>query len=430
VFCVLVVVATHLLFVGVGTDDTGGLSVSSPAEAQAWFDAATWVGQIMPLFFVVAGFAALTSYRRAAARGGTPAGYVANRLLRLTQPALPLFVFSLLAIATAHLLSLDSILLTAIVAGAGSPLWFLAAFTLCQALVPFAVRWHTQSPVRTLLWLLAGVLAVDTLQFALQAPAIGYLNFFFVWVLVQQIGFWYADGWFARRTWWQLCLIAAGGWASLVPLTVWGPYDTDMLFNLNPPTLPLVVLGIGQAALLRLLHPVLSRFMSLRPAQAVVAFFGTRLMTIYLWHLPVIIVLAIVALVIPGASPEPETPAWWWSRLLAYLLVLAAVFLISLLVGRWEQPRPLERIPSPQVVATAAVLALLPPLAVTMLGLDVWIALAGVVLYSAAILLVRWPQPGYAPQPSPHEQEPTLPSTSPAATAAPSATPAPEPDGA
>ncbi|MFW8745895.1 hypothetical protein, partial [Mesorhizobium japonicum] len=126
------------------------------------------------------------------------------------------------------------------------------------------------------------------------------LNMLFVWPLIQQFGFWYADGWFDRRRWWQLALIGLGAWATLFPLVFAGPYSPDMLTNLNPPTLPLVALGLSQACALRLLKPLLGRLMRTRGAKAVVVLAGTRLMTIYLWHLPVIIALAGVALLIPG----------------------------------------------------------------------------------------------------------------------------------
>ena len=45
-----------------------------------------------------------------------------------------------------------------------------------------------------------------------------------------------------------------------------------MLTNLNPPTLPLVLIGLGQACLLRLLKPALSAIMRTRAAQAAVYF--------------------------------------------------------------------------------------------------------------------------------------------------------------
>jgi peptidoglycan/LPS O-acetylase OafA/YrhL len=393
VFCVLLVVVIHLLFIGVGRDADGALVISRPLEEQPWFAGVTWVGQIMPLFFVVGGFASITAWRSNVRRGGTAADYVKTRVLRLAQPSLPLFLFYVVVIGGATLLALAPELVAQVVEGAGSPLWFIAAYCLCQALVPLMVRLHGRAAWPTVGVLLLGVIVVDVARYSSGVTQLGYLNMVFVWLLVQQLGFWYADGWFARRAWWQLVLIAAAGYAALVPLTTLGPYNTDMLVNLNPPTLPLVVLALAQACLLRLLRPALAKLMSTHAARAVVFLVGTRLMTIYLWHLPIIISIAGLGLLVPGASPEPESPAWWWSRILVYLLVLGILFALSLLVGRWEQPRELGPTPPNLIVAAAAVLTFVPTFLVIEYYLDLWLAIAGAVCLSVAILLLgRWPQ--------------------------------------
>jgi hypothetical protein len=392
VFCVLLVVVIHLLFIGVGRDADGALVISRPLEEQSWFAGVTWVGQIMPLFFVVGGFASITAWRSNVRRGGTAADYVKTRVLRLAQPSLPLFLFYVVVIGGATLLALAPELVGTVVEGAGSPLWFIAAYCLCQTVVPVMVRLHARAAWPTLGVLLLGVVLVDAVRYSLDVPQIGYLNMFFVWLLVQQIGFWYADGWFARRTWWQLVLLAAACYAALVPLTTVGPYSVDMLDNLNPPTLPLVLLGLAQACVLRLLRPALAKLMSTHAARAVVFLVGTRLMTIYLWHLPVIIIVAGLGLLIPGASPEPASPAWWWSRILVYVLVLALLFALSFLVGRWEQPRELGPTPPIWVVVVAAVLTFVPPFLVIEYFLDLWLAIAGAASFGVAILLLgRWP---------------------------------------
>lgn len=392
VFCVLLVVVIHLLMVGVGVGPDGGLVVARTLEEQPWFDAATWAGQIMPLFFVVGGFASITAWRSSVRRGGTAADYVKTRVLRLAQPSLPLFLFYVVVIGGATLLAIAPELLETVVIGAGAPLWFIAAYTLCQALVPLLVRLHARAPSATLAVLLAGVVAVDAARYTSGIEELGYLNLLFVWPLVQQLGFWYADGWFARRAWWQLVLLMAACYAVIAALVFLGPYSTDMLTNLNPPTLPLVLLGLAQACALRLLRPALARLMATHAARAVVFLVGTRLMTIYLWHLPVIIVLAGIALLVPGASPEPASPAWWWSRILVYLLVLGVLFALSLLVGRWEQPIEAGPTPPPAVVAVAVVLTFVPPFLVIEYYLGLWLAITGAACFSVAILLLgRWP---------------------------------------
>ena len=77
---------------------------------------------------------------------------------------------------------------------------------------------------------------------------------------------------------------------------------------------------------------------------------GARLMTIYLWHLPIIIALSGLALLIPGASPAPGTAAWWWSRPLLYVIVLVALFGLSFLVGRVEAPKEVGPTPPASIV--------------------------------------------------------------------------------
>ncbi|TIH35165.1 acyltransferase family protein [Subtercola vilae] len=392
VFCVLLVVVIHLLMVGVGFGPGGDLIVSRPLEDQAWFAPVTWAGQIMPLFFVVGGFASLTAWRSLQRRGGTAADYVRTRVLRLAQPALPLFLFYVVVIAGARAIGIDPQLLDVVVVGAGLPLWFLAAYTLCQALVPTMAGLHARAPGRTLVVLLAGAVLVDALRYTLHADGVGLVNLVFVWLLVQQLGFWYADGWFRARRAWQLIAIAALSYAALVPLTQLGPYSTDMLTNLNPPTLPLVLLALGQACILCLIRPALAALMNTHAARAFVFVIGSRLMTIYLWHLPLIIALSGVTLLIPGASPPPGSTAWWWSRPVFFVIVMLALIGLSFIVGRWEVPREVGARPPGTVVALAAALTFVPAFGVMQWSLDLPFAVLGAVFFGAAVLMLgRWP---------------------------------------
>jgi hypothetical protein len=417
VYCVLRVVVIHLLMVGVDTDAPGGgLALVRPLEAQSWFPLATWFGQIMPLFFVVGGFASMTAWRSLQRRGGGAEEYVRSRVLRLAQPTFPLFVFysvviaaGLVVVATTGALSFE--VLDGVFIGAGSPLWFIAAYAICQSLVPLLARLHGVAPKRTVLVLLVWVILVDVLRYStadlgLTSYWLGLLNLLFVWPLVQQIGFWYADGFFDRPLW-QLAAIALVAVGMLWPLTAFGPYDVNMLVNLNPPTLPLVFLGVAQAAVLRMLRRPLSAVMRTRVMRGIVFVVGTRLMTIYLWHLPVIIALAGVALLIPGASPEPGSGAWWITRPIGYVLVLGLLFALSLVVGRWEQPREPGRTPEAPVVALAAILTITVPVLIIPLGLDLALAIAGAVTFGVAILILgRWPAPRARREASEPEQEP------------------------
>lgn len=434
VFCVLLVVAIHLLFVGVGPDAAGGIAVTRPLEELPWFWVATWAGQIMPLFFVVGGFATATSlrsHRRRAAAAGTPAGaaeraFVHARMQRLARPALPLLVVLAVGLGAATALGVDAALLDAVATGVGSPLWFLCAYLICQLAAPRLLRAHERAPVTTLLVLLALVAVVDAAQFAIPGvprdaagmSVLGYLNLLFVWPLVQQLGFCYADGWFARRRAWQLLLIATVGWAALVPLAGWGPYSLDMLTNLNPPTLPLVALGLGQAALLALLRIPLTTLMRTRVMQGLVFAVGSRLMTVYLWHLPLILALAGLGLLLPAISPAPASTAWWLSRPLVYLAVLGLLFVLSLGLGRFERAMPVTRVATAPRLALAAVATILPTAAITIVGLDRPLAVSGATGFALCLLLLGAAQNPKSPPKSEPKSAPKSGSAGPASASA------------
>ena len=397
VVCVLLVVVIHLLMIGVGLDDAGAIVVSRPLEAQSWFAAATWIGQIMPLFFALGGFTAITSWRSLRARGGGAVDFVRARTMRLATPALPLFAFFAIVLGAATIAGVDSSLLETVASGAGTPLWFLAAFLLVQCLVPVAATLHERAPVLTLAGLAACAVLVDAARVATGITELGLLNLVFVWGFAQQLGFCYADGWFRRRSVPALTSLAAVSYLLIWPGVAAGWYSPDMLTNLNPPTAPLMLLGIAQVALLTVVHAPLAALMRARPAQAAVLLIGSRAMTVYLWHLPVIIVVAGLALIVPGAAPEPASPGWWLGRPVVLVVVLALVWLASLPLARFERVStavaPGARRPSAWAVVTAAVLAFIPPFAVTQWFLDLPLALAGTALLAASVALDRARRP-------------------------------------
>src|SRR5690606_12491751 len=103
---------------------------------------------------------------------------------------------------------------------------------------------------------------------------------------------------------------------------------------------------------LTLLHTPLTALMRTRPAQAAVFVLGSRLMTVYLWHLPMIMVLIGIQLALPLPLPTPGSPTWWWTRVPFLLVVLGAVWLLSLWLVRFEKVPPTGTLRFPAVSAT------------------------------------------------------------------------------
>lgn len=393
--CLAVVFVLHAMMVGVSVGPQGPV-LENALEGWAGFAPATWVVQVMPLFFVIGGYAGWTQWRRLEERGADAASFVRARLARLVRPAIVLVavVASVLAALAAAGLPAD------VVATAGyrigQPLWFLTVYVACSSLVPFMAALHARHPWLTLAALSVVAVAVDGTRFATGVEAIGYANLLVVWLLVQQLGFLLADGTVERTSRRGRLGVAAVAVATLLGMTLAGPYSTDLFANLNPPTACLAALGVAQLALFSLARPAL-RSLAQRPrAQRAIARFGEWGMTLYLWHLPAFVLLAGVLLMLHYEVglplPVPLTAEWWWSR--PVWLVAAALATVVFVRGfaRWEQRRAAApstgggavRVPAVPV-ALAVPAAIVGVGAVLVLGFGVWTALLSLGLLALAL---------------------------------------------
>ncbi|MFJ5954549.1 acyltransferase [Paenarthrobacter sp. NPDC092416] len=398
VSCMFAVVAVHLLMMEISVDQSG-IGISNPLTSLSWFAQGTWFGQVMPLFFVVGGFASLTSWRSLRRRGGDAGDYLRNRVLRLVRPAVALYAFLTIALWSATAAGVPSGLLAVIAAGAGVQLWFLAAYLICQAMVPTMAKLHEAAPYRTVAALAACAVVVDVLRLGLErnpwgfdSNPIGLLNMVFVWGLLQQLGFFYADGFFDRFARWKLVVAAAGCYLVMIPLTYGGPYPVDMLTSQNPPMFPLILVGLAHTLLVKAMYPQLLRCVQLGWLQKVMFLVGSRAMTIYLWHLPLIIAVFGIALVLRVPFPQPASTEWWLSRPVFYVAAWALVLLVSAPLVRLELASTALALgadrPAMWRIATATVLAIIPPFVVMRWALDVGNATWGLVLLVVAVALV------------------------------------------
>ena len=335
------VVALHAMMVGVSVG-AGGPVLENALEHQPWFAPVSWIVQVMPLFFVVGGFASISQWRGLRAHGVSPASYVRGRIDRLVRPALALVVVVGGALLALALFGMPADLVATAGFRIGQPLWFLGVYILCSALVPLMVAAHERARVATPLLLLAAVVAVDVARMSSGVDAIGFLNLLFVWLLVQQLGFWLADGHVDALSPRARVGAIIAAIAALLVLTA-GPYPADMFVNLNPPTVCLVLLGAAQLMLFSLLRGRISALAERPRARRAIDGLGKRGMTVYIWHMPVLIALAAALLLVNASTgialPEPLSAEWWSSRALWLLLVGLAVTPVVSLFARFERGR-------------------------------------------------------------------------------------------
>ncbi|MCA4134069.1 acyltransferase [Arthrobacter sp. M4] len=387
--CLALVVVGHCMMMSPVLNPDGTVTTENTLALQPWFVPVIWIVMVMPLFFVMGGVTGLQSWRRLRARGGTGIEFAQLRLLRLIRPATALLTCMFLGLWAARLLGVDQQVIQLMASGAGMPLWFLAAYLTAQLAVPVLARLHDRAPWLTLGALVAAVIAVDCFRGAF--PTLAFINLVFVWCAVQQLGFLLADGAADRLSRTQLVAVVAGSNLVLGVVTGLDLYTGNMLVNLNPPNLCLFLLGISQAATLQLLRPGMEWLMSVQWIQAMVSVSGRRAMTIYLWHLPLLVALSGVLLLTDFPKPAATTAGWWWARPLVLIAVIGLLIPVLAVFGRLED-RPIagphsRRRPGAAVV-TAVVVVFVPVVDAALNGLTLGLLGGGAVCFALAVLLL------------------------------------------
>jgi peptidoglycan/LPS O-acetylase OafA/YrhL len=393
-FCLALVVVGHCMMVSPVLHRDGTVTTENTLGQQGWFVPVIWILMVMPLFFVTGGITGLQSWRRLKARGGSGFEFVQARLLRLVRPAAALLACMFLGLWAALLLGVHPQVVQLMTAGAGMPLWFLAAYLAAQLNIPLLSRCHERAPWLTLAALASLVVAIDCARGAL--PLLAYANLVFLWCAVQQLGFLMADGHVARLSISTLAGLIAAANLLLGIVTGLGLYSGNMLVNLNPPNLCLLLLGVSQAAVLQLARPGIGWFAGVRWVRAVVAVAGRRSMTVYLWHLPLLVAMSGLLLLTDFPKPAAGTSAWWWARPLVLLGVVALLLPVIAAFGRLEE-RPTASVhtrgrPAGAVV-TAAVVVFIPVADAALNGLTLGLLGGGAACFALAVLLLgRMPE--------------------------------------
>ncbi|MHC6594318.1 acyltransferase family protein [Arthrobacter sp. C152] len=386
--CLALVVVGHSMMVSPVLHPDGTVTTENTLAVQDWFVPVIWIFMVMPLFFVTGGITGLQSWRRLRQSGGTAAQFIRARLLRMVLPATALLAVMVLGLEIAALLGVDRQVIQLMAAGAAMPLWFLAAYLAAQLNIPVLAALHARAPWLALGLLTALVVAVDCLRGAL--PALANANLVFVWCAVQQLGFLAADGHFSRLSRSGLLGLAVAANLGLGLVTGLGLYTGNMLVNLNPPNLTLLLLGVSQLAAMELARPALAPLAGVRWVQRLLALAGGRSLTVYLWHLPLLAGMSGLLLLTPVYKPAAGSPEWWWSRPVVVLALVLLLLPVALAFGRLEErpAAPHARRCRPATAGAAVVVVFLPVADAALSGLSLGLLAAGALCFTVAILLL------------------------------------------
>jgi peptidoglycan/LPS O-acetylase OafA/YrhL len=349
---------------------------------------ATWVFQVMPIFFLVGGFANYKTLGKMPAKLAGYGAFVAKRVARLVKPVLVLLAVWIPLAAVLQALGLvGQEALAVVTVPVSQPLWFIGVYLIVTALAPPFLALHRRYRTAVPTVLLVAAAAVDLARLKGGFPHVGVLNVAFVWLLAQQLGFFYGD---AESSLYRppraaLVLLMLCCLGTLGVLTTIGPYPRSMvglpgeqISNMNPPTVCLAILAVFQACAIMLVRGPASRALERPRLWLAVVLVNTRIMTIYLWHLTAL--LLVFPLVLRGIfpSPEPASLAWWVTRVPWVLLLMFVSAFLVVIFGRFEL-RPMDSLlraagsVRPLVAATAVAFVALGVLGIAAGGIvDFW----------------------------------------------------------
>lgn len=304
----------------------------------------TWLFQVMPIFFIVGGYSNGVSLESARRKGAAYGDWLSARLNRLVAPLLVLvvswaiigIVMSMFGVSPENIQYASQASLI--------PTWFLAIYIMVVILAPLTYRfWQKYGFISFWVFVLVAVI-VDVLFFVADLRWLGWTNYFWVWLAVHHLGFAWRDGRFKSPV--KLLLYSGLGFLSLWLLISKGPYPLAMvgspdegLSNSLPPKITLLTLGVFQFGLLLALEGPMRRALASVRLWAATVLINSMIMTVYLWHITVMIVLVALLYLADGfgLGLAPGTQEWWLSRPLWIAVLLILLLPVALALS------PLER---------------------------------------------------------------------------------------
>ena len=398
----LVVTVGHWLAAAPYFDTIGTLTTSHILTVAPWTAWLTWILQIMPIFFMVGGYANGISWRAARRDGRSYAAWLKDRLRRLVWPILPLLAVWVIIVAVEYARGMRPELIRYGSQVAFIPIWFLAVYIMIMLLVPVLGAAWTRLGMKAFWTLTAAAVAVDVIYFAGGIRWLGFANYVFVWAAIFLLGYGWLDERFSDGR--MLLLYAGFAFVTLLLLVHAAPYPVSMIgipedpiSNTTPPKAILIPLAVMQAGLLLAVEAPARRWLAGRVVWTTTVAVNANIMTLYIWHLTATTLVVLAAYLAGGIGLrlEPGGAEWWWTRLPWLLANAIALAPLVGVFGHFERPRATESPPTPAwrnvvgALMTCAGLALLAGQGVGgygRFGLNVWglaLTLAGVGLVAS-----------------------------------------------
>jgi hypothetical protein len=338
---ILFVVLGHWLLVA-PVIRNGELELSILLAEQRWTQYATWLFQVMPVFFFVGGYANSLSWASAKRDRTKARAWASTRLARLLLPTVPLVMAWAVAAFIANRMGVSRELIDAASQAALVPIWFLAVYIMITVVVPISAAAWDRVGMLSVFALFAGAILVDAIAFGMDQGWLRWANYGFVWLGVHQLGYWWhtsertktwAAGFIALGIAWLYVLIGHFGYpVSMVSV------PGEAISNTRPPTTAMLAVGSVQIGVILLLEGPVSRWLlNVRPWSRVILL-NQMIMSVYLWHITAMIAVVGIAVLLGGIGLEmqPGIAVWWYLRPIWIVCFVVALIAFVVTFLRFE----------------------------------------------------------------------------------------------
>jgi len=341
---IVIVVLWHWVFSITQWNDDGSLGMPNPIGDIPGLWLATWVLQIMPVFFFVGGFANLASFEAVERTGGGARHFIAGRLRRLGKPVgiyvAIWFVGDLLA--RAMLPDYSGVTHWGMVVFV--PLWFLGVYTGVVLLAPVTARLHRSGRELTIVAMVAALVVLELVRIRSGIGVLGLATSALVWLFVHQLGYFWRDGTLVDGSSRRLWALVLAGLAALIVLTNLGVYPQSMVSlqgessNMFPTTPCIAALAVFQVGIVLLLRDRAERWLSGRRAWSATVAVNAVAMTVFTWHMTALVAAIGIYQLLGYELGTTADAGWWWQRPLWLVLPGLVLAVLVAVFARFELP--------------------------------------------------------------------------------------------
>ena len=259
----------------------------------------TWFTAGMSLFFFSMGFNNLIAWYSNVGRDGSQWNYLVDRINTLLGPVI-VWIFSSTIIL--NLLSRSENFPNYLTTSEDGimpsiefilwPLWLVSIYLVMVLFAPFTIYLHKKYPYATVLSLITLTILIDNIDFSINLSYLKLFNYLFFWIVVHQIGYFFADGKIQKLNLNVFIYVTVFSYGYLFyqmsiseSYLSLASYRLTSLNNEDPPTTIYLIASIGLICLFLSAKNIIEKILSNQKIWLIISHIHSNIYTVYLWHI-------------------------------------------------------------------------------------------------------------------------------------------------